>query len=1116
MAKFDIISKDGESKRYSGKLRYNGTYLKPSYVEFAEISSHEPILWEVGDYVDYERTGMRYYLYSIPPETKNARKDSHGRAFVYSNVQFFAATKDLEIALFRDIVSEDNNVHFSTSPDVVTFENVEGISRRISACLNDMYPDKWEVRIADFDEVEDAEILERITASKDFALSGGTCLDALTKIYELWGDLGWIHSQEGGKEIITIGYANKRIEENTSDAYLYGKSKGLTSIKKNLTNKGEFATRLYIYGSERNLPSRYYNDKNIINAESVDIRNLMIPVGSWGLTDELPDARKAYIENKDAVEKYGVIPKVHYFDSEESGADVYPTIEKMTVGKVRDALISLGETDYYPNETIYLDAEERVDEILSASNPDDNGEMNKDGKSYDEIRAIEISQTTVTTNIPKESTSATLNSSLLAFGEFETKEGKITFRTGSEIEGYLVDDGKISAATVIVELADDLTKQVQYSQRTEIELEDAIDGKRMFTLPRIMSTSMERSDGITAYVSIKINVQFASQIEEAFDCEYNINSGSCSIEAKGKLPKEFEVSLKQIGFDISQRASLGEGKTLLMKSGMCEGRTFKISECVYKADTDSWSLTCIRQQDDTLKMFFPNKDYTILAGDRIAVLDISMPDLYVAVAEDTLLSEGKKLLERASKYQYNFEPSIDSIVMAQSERVLREGMYMEIQDEDIISSGVEYMLIDSLNIYEDESNIPTYKVTLREKKKVTYKGTPSATAQTSTKSAQDISEESINLSDYATKEFVKNTIANNESGLFEYDEDAGMIKAKYGLYSLGQLTAGGKGTSPGGASSTLEGLKDVSLTTLSDGQSLVWDSEKKAWVNKKVSGGGGDASLEADVTAEVAVGYISKSSTLNEGMTFTEFVQLMFSQDIKKYPPTVTLEGVPNYDIEVGASVVLNLTSLYKDGYFTNTKDGKTQAGCEAGAATFYLDNEAIEVPYTLATDSAKVYAVSVRQPYGDSTAEVINKAGQTVEDSISAGTATAQRSFTVGYRAFWGYMTDNEAENLTSDLVRGLEHQDTIINPSQSVITLLNEENEIPAGEDLIIAIPEGYALQSVIDKTTSQPIKFEDPTTLAVECGSASQNYKVYRYDNYNEDAAMYITRITIEKEA
>ena len=35
--------------------------------------------------------------------------------------------------------------------------------------------------------------------------------------------------------------------------------------------------------------ARYYNTKGILNADSVDIRNLMLPLDKWGMTDNLPD-----------------------------------------------------------------------------------------------------------------------------------------------------------------------------------------------------------------------------------------------------------------------------------------------------------------------------------------------------------------------------------------------------------------------------------------------------------------------------------------------------------------------------------------------------------------------------------------------------------------------------------------------------------------------------------------------------------------------------------------------------------------------------------------------------------------------------------------------------------
>ena len=121
-------------------------------------------------------------------------------------------------------------------------------------------------------------------------------------------------------------------------------------------------------------------------------------------------------------------------------------------------------------------------------------------------------------------------------------------------------------------------------------------------------------------------------------------------------------------------------------------------ECRYDIEDDSWILTCNRQKDETLGVMFPNIDYSIQPEDEFVLIDIAMPDLYVEVAMDRLLQEGEKLLARASRGLYNYEPSIDAKVMIDSGRTLREGMYMEITDEDIIDDNTDFILIDTLNI----------------------------------------------------------------------------------------------------------------------------------------------------------------------------------------------------------------------------------------------------------------------------------------------------------------------------------------------------------------------------------------------------------------------------------
>lgn len=370
MARFTIHSKDGKTIRHIGEPQYSGSYMGVDFVEFRAIYSPTPIEWQIGDYVDYHRTGLRYKLFSLPQPKKVARRGEYGAAFEYSNVQFYAATKELEIAPFRDVVARDNKIHFSTRADVSTFEDVHGIARRIQECMDDIFPDSWRIEVY---ESDDDNLNALLSETKEFSVSGGSCLEALSQIYETWKNVGWIHTYDSANDInvITIGRANVRDAENTSDAFVYGMGNGLTSIKKATANEGEFATRLYVYGSERNIQTRYYNGKDILNKDSVDIRNLMLPLEEWGKTDGLPDARKAFLQADDAiVEKYGLIPRTIYFDGNEN-EEIYPSIVGLTEGKVRAEMIALGEGD---SEYLPPDTEERLDKVVSESHHDDNGD----------------------------------------------------------------------------------------------------------------------------------------------------------------------------------------------------------------------------------------------------------------------------------------------------------------------------------------------------------------------------------------------------------------------------------------------------------------------------------------------------------------------------------------------------------------------------------------------------------------------------------------------------------------------------------------------------------------------------------------------------------------------
>lgn len=568
MSIFKIISKDSQSVRHEGAPQYNGAYLGVDYVEFRSISSPSIIDWEIGDYVDYFRTGKRYKLYSLPMPKKVARVGSYGGAIEYTNVQFFSATKELEIAPFKDLVADDNGIHFSTRPDVSTFEDVHGIARRIEACMNDIFPNRWKINVYESDDHNlNALLLEK----KEFSVSQGSCIDALAQIYDTWKGVGWIHTTENGQEVITIGRANVRDAGNTTNLFKYGVGNGLTSIKKAAANEGEFATRLYVYGANRNLPPRYYNQFDIVNKDSADIQNLMIPIGEWGLTDGIPDPSKAYLQADDAlIEKYGLIPKTVYFDGSQH-EEIYPSIRGLKMSEVRDAMIEAGQGDseYLPALPVG-GGDFRIDEVGLVNNND-----------YD-------------------------------------------------------------------------------------------DGTR-----------------------------------EDYEKSPNI-----------------DIRLREMGFNLAEQGKLtSEGYAVIsMVSGDCQGREFRVRKYVGPAYGDPIYGRRVynieKAWDESLGMAFPNKIYKIRTGDQFVLLDIPMPDFYVTINSDKLLERGRQLLADYTRVSAFYEPGVNAIRMKEIGGVITPGMFMQIEDKDIIDTNnhKDYVLIDSVSI-DENSEIPTYRITLREQKR---------------------------------------------------------------------------------------------------------------------------------------------------------------------------------------------------------------------------------------------------------------------------------------------------------------------------------------------------------------------------------------------------------------
>lgn len=835
MAEFQIKSKDGLVTRATGAPVYNGTYLKPGYLEFAEIASPTPIDWQAGDYVDYHRTGLRYRLYNTPKSRKQGEQNLYGASFVYENVQFFDITKELELAPFADFVPDDNLIHFSTLNSVAFFGTPANVAERVQACLNYWFPSSnWIVRvITGLNPSTDAELIETLSTDAEFSVSGTSCQGALDRLYDTWNGLGYSFSQSGGNNIITIGYPNKRTVANTTSSYGRIDDNGIVTLARSVSNVDEIGTRLYAYGSMRNMPTGYYSEKDIKDAESVDIEHLMLPInavpslnyGGWGETDNLPDARKAYIENSAAISQLGLIPRYAYFDGSDSNyPEICPLIEGATIGDVIDGKQATGDTDYVPSLSKWS-RDDRIDEIVSATNPSDAGGGSNSGSKYSESG--------------DHSTAA---------GTIDSSEGETEWELGSYSpsapsgSAYIVlnVDGEIEIAAEDIDKIEVVAKLIAgpgvsgtsiYDIPVEMDMGSESD-VHAFTLSNVSANIV--SKGIT-YVRINFVIQREGQ--EPVDYLATINAGTVFIGFAPYITKTFSVSIPQIGFNLLQYADMGNGKTISMKTGMCAGRDFPITAASYVSSSDTWSLTLSRVKDSDTGLLYPNSDFPIAEGDKYVLLDIAMPELYISMASIRLLKAAQKLLGDIDHEKPFYEPEIDSKRVYNESRVLREGMWMHLVGDEIVDGGEDYSIIDTLQIDEGVSNIPVYSVTLREKKPVEWTESISQSSRTVSSSAVEESAAPAQSSGSANLDwFIQESY--DDSGSTKYRLK---LNPKYqGMYAEGWVSAGGIGTGGGGTVTSLGDLSDVDLNTAvpTDGQALVYDESSGKWVPGDVSSSG--------------------------------------------------------------------------------------------------------------------------------------------------------------------------------------------------------------------------------------------------------------------------------------
>lgn len=338
MSEWNIIYKvnNVEHTRATAKrLEYHGKLMEDRYV-MVDIESPVAVAFQAGDYIMYR--GEKFSIRNIADVEKSARPQSYGGAFEYKDLKLVAqGWQEIEDTQMCDYVYSGNSLHY-TGLGSFTFymTKISDMGYRIKAVLDNKYGEGvWTVNWPSNDA------LDKLDEPKAISISSGTSIkETLDMLWSNWGITYTVN-----RWTITM-----RPSSAGSISVSYGKGNGLKSITRKLNSNVEICTRLRAYGSERNMPYRWYNNKypSVFGA-AMFVPQLMLPHYAYqqngSFLDEYGELYTSGTEvnlwenpNDIAIESpnsssFGKRDKEIHWNSEDMG-EIFPSLKGMTASEV--------------------------------------------------------------------------------------------------------------------------------------------------------------------------------------------------------------------------------------------------------------------------------------------------------------------------------------------------------------------------------------------------------------------------------------------------------------------------------------------------------------------------------------------------------------------------------------------------------------------------------------------------------------------------------------------------------------------------------------------------------------------------------------------------------------
>lgn len=181
------------------------------------------------------------------------------------------------------------------------------------------------------------------------------------------------------------------------------------------------------------------------------------------------------------------------------------------------------------------------------------------------------------------------------------------------------------------------------------------------------------------------------------DENQGVGTGQMVFINQGDVVINFKTgNLAGLEFNIDGSGTSGQSNGTIMcafnEDGSENEEFFKEDETIARqavADGAVWRIRLNRQAaDETHKAdyYLPNIDCNAQAGDRVVILNISMPDIYVSAAEKKLEEEAWKYLDKNCKDSTSYTMQFDKVRFQQIPLYalqMREGVNARIIDEDL-------------------------------------------------------------------------------------------------------------------------------------------------------------------------------------------------------------------------------------------------------------------------------------------------------------------------------------------------------------------------------------------------------------------------------------------------